>query len=198
MASENSELLRAVEGKTVTKIPDLEEVQMSSLWEDQTVVINYFRSKIAPLLRAHNIRLIGIGLEEIGYQEFLEKKYFDGDIFLDTNHEQYKALGYKTYNICNICCAVCCSADVKRVSAEGKKNNIKNNWKGNGLQMGGTLIVEKGGKRVILSYKMKGLADHLDNSKILQALNIDENAPISDIKSAIITQPENVSVSGDT
>jgi prostamide/prostaglandin F2alpha synthase len=156
-------------------------------------------SKIAPLLRAHNIRLIGIGLEETGYQEFLEEKFFDGDIYLDRQQEQYKALGYKKFNICSIWCAVCCNKDTKRVSAEGKKNNIKNNLKGNGFLSGGTLIIEKGGKKVILSYKMQGIADHLENAKILQVLNIDENETIpakSDYKSAITTQPSR-STAGD-
>ncbi|CAG7833496.1 unnamed protein product [Allacma fusca] len=188
MAPGNTDEVRAIEGKTVTKIPEFEEVQMSSLWADQTVGAAEL-SKIAPLLRAHNIRLIGIGLEETGYQEFLDAKYFDGDIYLDPKHEQYQALGYKKYNLCSIWCVICCNADTRKVATEGRKNNIKNNWKGNGFQAGGTLIIEKGGQRVILSSKMQGLADHLENSKILQALNIDENQPIPDIKHAITTQP---------
>jgi hypothetical protein len=42
-AGNTDEIIQAIGGKTVTKLPDLEEVQMSSLWEDETVVITYFR-----------------------------------------------------------------------------------------------------------------------------------------------------------
>ncbi|CAG7820401.1 unnamed protein product, partial [Allacma fusca] len=71
----------------------------------------------------------------------------------------------------------------------GKKNNVGHNWKGNGFLTGGTLIIEKGGRNVILSYKMQALADHLENSKILKALNIDENSVITPTQSVITTQP---------
>ncbi|CAG7838335.1 unnamed protein product, partial [Allacma fusca] len=42
MANSKNEI-DAIRGKTVLKIPELQEVQMSSLWLDQTVVITYFR-----------------------------------------------------------------------------------------------------------------------------------------------------------
>ncbi|CAG7833497.1 unnamed protein product [Allacma fusca] len=63
----------------------------------------------------------------------------------------------------------------------GRKNKVGHNWKGNGFQTGGTLIIEKGGERVILSYKMKVVADQLGNKKILESLNIvdDNTVPMS-------------------
>lgn len=70
----------------------LQVVEMKSLWEDQDCVIVFFRrfgwlfcrlaakqlSDIKPQLDAHNVRLVGIGVEELGAEEFIEGKYFSG------------------------------------------------------------------------------------------------------------------------
>ncbi|CAG7732340.1 unnamed protein product [Allacma fusca] len=152
------------------------------------------------MLRAHNIRLIGIGLEELGYQEFLDGKFFDGDIYLDTKQEQYKALGYKRLNICEMIYVLFIHPKVREVANQGKKNKVGNNWAGDGFLTGGTLIIEKGGKGVLLSYKMKGIADHLENSKILEALNIDSNetvVPNTNTTAAIDTQPRRRNIQCD-
>jgi len=50
-------------------------------------------SGLAPTLKENNIRLIGIGLEELGVEEFVNRKFFDGGkqaFFL-----KKKALSYK-------------------------------------------------------------------------------------------------------
>ena len=59
-------------------------------------------SKIYPLLKARNIRLIGVGLEEEGIQDFLDGNYFAGEVYIDPKKEQYRALAFKQFNICNI------------------------------------------------------------------------------------------------
>jgi hypothetical protein len=141
--------------------------------------------------------LIGIGLEETGYQEFLDEEYFDGEVYLDTKKEQYKALGYRKFNICNIWCVICCNADTKKVANEGRKNKVKHNWRGNGFLTGGTIIIEKGGQSVILSHKMEGFGDHLENSKILKALNIDEREANPENKYAITVQPTSPTCNDD-
>jgi len=128
-------------------------------------------SKIQPLLEANNVRLIGIGLEELGVHEFIAGKFFSGEIYIDSKREQYKALGFKQYNYCNIWFDLF-SRLTRSVAQKGRAKGIENNFKGNGFQSGGTLIVEKGGSNVILSYKMQALADHLENAKILEALGI--------------------------
>jgi len=128
-------------------------------------------SKIQPLLEANNVRLIGIGLEELGVHEFIAGKFFKGELYLDTKQEQYKALGFKKYNYCNIWFDMFTKL-TRSVAQKGRENKIEGNFKGNGFQSGGTLVVEKGGTNVIVSHKMQALADHLENDKILEALGI--------------------------
>ena len=38
--------------------------------------------------------LIGVGLESIGVEEFVEGKFFDGELFIDSKKESYKKLGF--------------------------------------------------------------------------------------------------------
>ena len=47
-----------------------------------------------------NIRLVAIGLEELGYEEFIEKKFFHGELYLDTEAEAFKRLGLKKLGNC--------------------------------------------------------------------------------------------------
>ena len=65
---------------------------MDSLWQDTPCVLFFMRrfgwvfcrlgakelSAIYPHLVEAKVRLIGIGLEELGVQEFINGKYFDG------------------------------------------------------------------------------------------------------------------------
>lgn len=65
---------------------------LESFWKTHTCVIVFFRrwgclycrlwakeiSDIAQTLRDHEIRLIGIGPEVTGAQEFYDNKFFDG------------------------------------------------------------------------------------------------------------------------
>lgn len=54
---------------------------------------------------------------------------------------------------------------------QGKAANIPWNISGDGMQNGGCLIVERGGK-VLQSYKQEGAADQLPNEKILEVLDL--------------------------
>jgi prostamide/prostaglandin F2alpha synthase len=54
------------------------------------------------LLSQHDIRLIGVGLEELGVEDFVKGEYWDGELYVDINQESYKALGYRRFNFCSI------------------------------------------------------------------------------------------------
>jgi len=65
---------------------------MENLWEKQTSVVIFFRrwgcifcrlwandlKEISPLLRENNVRLVGVGPEDVGIQDFQDGKFFDG------------------------------------------------------------------------------------------------------------------------
>jgi len=89
---------------------------MEDFWADKTAVIIFLRrfgclfcrqsaaeiSKLMPLFQANDIRLVGIGLEELGVEEFVKGEYFAGELYVDSKKTTFAALGYKKYNICTI------------------------------------------------------------------------------------------------
>jgi len=86
---------------------------MDSLWAEKTVVILFMRrfgclfcrqaamelSALHPVLTAHDVRLVGIGLEELGVAEYVNGEYFSGELYLDFNRQSYTALGYRRPSI---------------------------------------------------------------------------------------------------
>ncbi|KAH3822814.1 hypothetical protein DPMN_124605 [Dreissena polymorpha] len=59
----------------------------------------------------------------------------------------------------------------REVNDQAKKDNIGGNLAGDGMQNGGTLVIDKGGK-VLLCFKQENAADHVENSEILKALGL--------------------------
>ena len=54
--------------------------------------------------------------------------------------------------------------------------NITGNYKGDGWQNGGLIIVSAGGEKLLFSFKQKSPGDHVDNEVILNALGITSSA----------------------
>ena len=93
-------LKRPVDGTTVT---------FNEIWKDQRCVIVFFRrwgwpycrlaareiSLIQPQLKEHNVRLIGIGLEPLGLQEFLDGNFFAGELYVDKDKKAFSRLNFK-------------------------------------------------------------------------------------------------------
>uniref|UniRef100_T1J4C5 Uncharacterized protein n=1 Tax=Strigamia maritima TaxID=126957 RepID=T1J4C5_STRMM len=123
---------------------------------------------VKPSLDAHNIRLIGVGVEEFGLQGFLEGNYFAGEMYVDTKKECYRRLGYKRYNMLSILPALFTGrADISKARETG----IGGDFKGDGLQNGGVLIVAagmSGGEKTLFSWAQPSVTDHLDPKKILE------------------------------
>lgn len=67
-------------------------VPMKSLWQDQTALVVFFRrwgclfcrvwakelKDLAPALKENNVRLVGIGVDEVGLEDFVKGNYFSG------------------------------------------------------------------------------------------------------------------------
>lgn len=91
-------------------------MNLNTLWKDTTTVIIFLRrfgcifcrqsateiSKILPLLKENNVRLFAVGLEEFGYEEFVEGNYFKGDLYIDIDEASYKQIGYKKYGTMSV------------------------------------------------------------------------------------------------
>jgi len=125
------------------------------------------------MLDAHEVRLVGIGLEEFGKQEFIDGGFFKGEIFIDQNQSSYKALEFKRYNAVTVVASLV-EKESRNWNAKSNAAGIPGNFKGDGMQSGGTLVIEKGGK-VLLSHKQKNPGDHVELKDILESLGIDKD-----------------------
>ncbi|XP_037684647.1 prostamide/prostaglandin F synthase isoform X1 [Choloepus didactylus] len=86
-----------------------EAVELRSLWQERACVVAGLRrfgclvcrwiardlSGLQGLLEQHGVRLVGVGPEALGLQEFLEGGYFSGELYLDESKRFYKELGFK-------------------------------------------------------------------------------------------------------
>ncbi|XP_034809507.1 prostamide/prostaglandin F synthase isoform X2 [Pan paniscus] len=93
-----------------------EAVELRSLWRERACVVAGLRrfgcvvcrwiaqdlSSLAGLLDQHGVRLVGVGPEALGLQEFLDGDYFEGELYLDESKQLYKELGFKRYNSLSI------------------------------------------------------------------------------------------------
>ena len=87
-------------------VSSLQNVAMESLWAKQPVVITFLRrfgwpfcrlgarqlSALKPRLDASNVRLVGVGLEELGVEEFVKGEFFKGGkmFFAYMNYKKYQ------------------------------------------------------------------------------------------------------------
>lgn len=114
--------------------------------------------------------MIGVGLEELGLEEFQEGKYWSGELYIDQNQKCYQDLGYKRLGFFSAIGSVLNKKGRDQLS-EAKSKGISGNLKGDGMQTGGTLVIAAGGK-VLLNYSQEVPGDHVNPEDILKALNI--------------------------
>lgn len=136
-------------------------------------------SALAPHLAKANVRLIGIGLEELGVDEFIEGKFFAGELYIDTDKKSFKDLNFKKLGFLNMIPALI--AKVARDAVrKGKAWKVGGDMKGDGFQNGGLLVVAPKGEKVLFEFKQDNPADHAENSDILQALGMEVPADLKD------------------
>jgi prostamide/prostaglandin F2alpha synthase len=100
-------------------------------------------SSLKPYMEAKNVRVVGIGLERIGLEEFTEEGFFDSPIYLDEGKQSYKALACAKNTWKNLWGLL--SEDVNRLYQQSQKRGFKNNFSGNRNQLGVTLLIAPGG-----------------------------------------------------
>lgn len=120
-----------------------------------------------PELDAHGVALVGIGLEELGLEEFLAGKFFNGDLYLDVDKSCYKGLNLRRHGITSGFGLL----DSRVFEANKKAGDTPGNMAGDGMQLGATFVVEKGG-RVLFEFRQEYYGHEAELDDIRQALGI--------------------------
>ena len=129
------------------------------------------------MLSENNVKLIGVGVEQLGVNEFISGKFFEGDVYIDEGKKTYAALDFQTMSFLQLFPAIL-SAAARAAQARAKALGLGGNTAGDKYQNGGCLVVEKGGgDKPLLHYIQQGAPDHVPNADVLKALNIKGEAP---------------------
>ncbi|XP_059092222.1 prostamide/prostaglandin F synthase-like [Tigriopus californicus] len=143
-------------------------------------------SSLLPIFAKNNVRLIGVGLEPLGVDEFIQGKFFGGELFIDMEKKSYSALGFKRMSLLGLFPAVL-AKKARDFAARAKKLNLGGNMKGDGFQNGGALVVEVGGTQTLLTYVQQDAPDHVSNAEVLKALGI-EDEPVASAEDVTSTE----------
>ena len=115
-------------------------------------------------------RLIGVGLEPLGLEEFLEGNFFDGELFVDEKNESFRKLGFKRMSFLQLFPAAF-SKKSREAKAKADSMKLGGNLSGDGNQNGGCLVVGAGGTS-IYTFKQENVSEIPENANILKALGI--------------------------
>lgn len=66
---------------------------------------------IQPLLEKRGVNLVGIGLEELGAEEFVGSGFLVGEIYVDEKKQCYQDLGFKRQAVL-VSCELCNTLDL--------------------------------------------------------------------------------------
>jgi prostamide/prostaglandin F2alpha synthase len=133
-------------------------------------------SAIKPILEANQVKIIGVGLEQLGVEEFMSGNFLDGELYIDVNKKSYSNLGFKRFGLMGLFPAVLSSA-ARFAANRAKQLGLGGDLKGDGYQNGGALVVGKGGE-TLLHYVQEGAPDHVSNADVLKALGISADGSI--------------------
>eukprot|EP00924_Labyrinthula_sp_SR-Ha-C_P007055 augustus_masked-scaffold_8-processed-gene-8.6-mRNA-1 protein AED:0.56 eAED:0.57 QI:0/0/0/1/1/1/2/0/184 len=123
-------------------------------------------SSIKPILDKHNVRLVGIGLGYNSLDGFVEGNYWRGnELYVDEEKSLYKALKLGNGKLTDL-------FDSQVKENKKKAAHVDGNMSGDGMQMGGTYVIEKGGK-ILYEFQQKKWGDHPEVEDLLKALGID-------------------------
>eukprot|EP01132_Coremiostelium_polycephalum_P002223 gene2223-2740_t len=188
-------------------------VPVTSLWENKRSVVVIFRrfgclicriqamdlSSIKPRLDSMGINLIGIGFESLGLNEFIQGGFFNGEIYIDKTRAVYRALNIKRMGFWESAIGL---ADSKfsTYRNRAKQMNIPSNFRGDGLQLGATLVVGPTPQGALYDFRQQKFTDIFDLNQVLNACMLpypDENTKrdILDQSGLDLTVPKPVTVS---
>jgi len=115
------------------------------------------------------VRLVAVGMEET-LGDFVEGHFFAGDLFVDEGHHCYTDLKLKKLGMMSAFGLL----DPRVRTAFKLAGQIPSNYSyslSHGNQLGGTFVLDAGGK-VLLEHRQDHHGDHVDNSRILEILNL--------------------------
>ncbi|BBN18926.1 prostamide/prostaglandin F2alpha synthase [Marchantia polymorpha subsp. ruderalis] len=186
MAKSVAEVIGDIEVEKITGPSDAQALKIGSFWQDQGVVVHFLRRfgcrlcrgyaqelyQIVPTLEASGWRVVAIGIEKLGLEDFQAGGWWNGELYIDNGKSALKALDVKQVGIITAIKDIIMNKDVGE--AAKKTKDVPGNFKGDGRQLGATFVFAKGGE-TLFDHRQKNFGDHPSNVSILRACGIDES-----------------------
>lgn len=115
-------------------------------------------SKVKPFLDEAGVRLVAVGFDAVGLQNFINGGFFSGELLLDTEMEAYRGLRLNRLGFVSTVKAAANPRVWKILKSVLLTNPIPGDFEGDGMQLGATYVVDKGGE-VVFSQKQRFFGD---------------------------------------
>jgi len=125
-------------------------------------------SEIAPTIKNAGFRLCAVGPERLGVEQFLNGKFFDGEVYVDEGRHLYKAIGARRLSFVPALIKLA-NSSTRQLINDGKRLSVTGDMRGDKFQLGGLIIAKEGGK-MVLQHMQREYADFPSNQQILDAL----------------------------
>ena len=179
----SNDIANKLEDVTVTRHRDKQQVRLGDLWKEQGVLLCMFRrwgcamcrisavnlSGLHPILDQHNFALIGVGVEELGIDEFIAEQFFSGEIHVDAGKKTYTALNCSTNSWRNLWGVL---DGILKFLKFSEQKGYKNILKGDMSQLGGTFLIAKGGATMYQHFQTNTSFEP-DLKKIAEAIGVE-------------------------
>ncbi|KAJ9080386.1 hypothetical protein DSO57_1025595 [Entomophthora muscae] len=172
-----------------------EDVIISDFWKKQTVVLKVLRrfgcplcryesrllSELKPEFDALDIKLIAIGFENVGLNDFLSGGYWDWEILVDNERNVHTSLDLKKVPV-SVGLKDLMSSATRAAIMAATKAGIQGDFKGDGFQLGGTFVVEKATSKLLYAYRQVGAGSYSSLKEVYESCGgdpeeVDEKAP---------------------
>lgn len=121
-------------------------------------------AQLKPKFDELNAKLICVGYEDVGAQEFLDGKFWQGELLVDQPHAVFQALGTRKVGLWTLG-----SPSVVSALSKAMRMGIPKNFEGSTLDgtLGGTYVVSNG--EFVYEYQNQDFGDHAPGEEVLQA-----------------------------
>mmetsp|Transcript_133788 Transcript_133788/g.416124 ORF Transcript_133788/g.416124 Transcript_133788/m.416124 type:complete len:158 (+) Transcript_133788:202-675(+) len=121
-------------------------------------------TQLKPQFDALGAHLVLVGYEDTGAQEFLDGKFWEGDVYIDKPHAVFKALGTKTAGLWTLA-TPSVLAGIRKAASKGVPKNMSGGT--TDPTLGGTYVVSGGD--FVYEYQHQNFADHASGEEVLNA-----------------------------
>jgi len=182
-SSENPDIpLTTVLKGIVVEDLDGNEVLLTDLWAKKRCIIAVFRrfgclvcrlqaldlSSIKPKLDQLGIQMIGIGFDPTGLAEFIHGQFFQGTIYLDRTRAIHRSLCLKRMGFWDSAVGFT-DPRLTVYRKRAKDIGLPHNFKGDGMQLGATLVIGPQPQDAHYDFRQRGFTDIFDLNQILKA-----------------------------